>query len=139
MVIWNLFWRKVICPVNLHPLFLFWKHESVCDPEKNQVAKHRVIVIQKEKRQPGLFAFWIKMTLYFSPCFFQVHILDLIFKVPNPKKISGGPDKLEKWVQINWTIVHKTRNYIRWSHQSFALLIHEMCLKLLEIQAHLMN
>ena len=24
-------------PVNLHPLFLFWKHGSVCDPEKNQV------------------------------------------------------------------------------------------------------
>ena len=21
-------------PVNLHPLFLFWKHVSVCDPEK---------------------------------------------------------------------------------------------------------
>ena len=21
-------------PVNLHPLFLFWKHGSVCDPEK---------------------------------------------------------------------------------------------------------
>ena len=25
------------CPVNLHPLFLFWKHGSVCDTEKNQV------------------------------------------------------------------------------------------------------
>ena len=24
-------------PVNLHPLFLFWKHGWVCDPEKNQV------------------------------------------------------------------------------------------------------
>jgi hypothetical protein len=21
-------------PVNLHPLFLFWKHRLVCDPEK---------------------------------------------------------------------------------------------------------
>ena len=25
-----------IRPVNLHPLFLFWKPGSVCDPEKNQ-------------------------------------------------------------------------------------------------------
>ena len=27
----------LIFPVNLHPLFLFSKHGSVCDPEKNQV------------------------------------------------------------------------------------------------------
>ena len=46
---------------------------------KKQVAKNRVIVIQKEKRQ-----------------------LDF-FKVPGPKKISDRPDKLEKWVQIDWT------------------------------------
>ena len=39
---------------------------------KKQSAKNRVIVIQKEKRQPGLF-----------------------LKVPDPKKISGRPDKLE--------------------------------------------
>ena len=49
-------------PVNLHPLFSFEKHGSVCDPEKNmgckkQGAKNRVIVIQKEKRQPALFSF----------------------------------------------------------------------------------
>ena len=46
---------------------------------KKQVAKNRVIVIQKENRQPGLFSFWITMTLFFAPCFFEVHILDLIF------------------------------------------------------------
>ena len=46
---------------NDHYLFLFWKHGSVCDPEKN-----------------------------------QVYILDLIFfKVPDPGKISGRPDKLK--------------------------------------------
>ena len=38
---------------------------------KKQDAKNRVIVIQKEK--------WP---------------LDLLFKVPDPKKISGRPDKL---------------------------------------------
>ena len=33
-------------------------------------------------------------------------MLDLIFfKVPDPKKISGQPDKLELWVQIDWAIV----------------------------------
>ena len=43
---------------------------------KKQGAKNRVIVIQKEKRQPGLFPFWITMTLFFAPCF-----LHLIFWV----------------------------------------------------------
>ena len=27
-------------PVNLHPLFLFWKHGSVCDPEKKSGPKY---------------------------------------------------------------------------------------------------
>ena len=31
-----LHWR----PVNLHPLFLFWKHGSVCDPEKKSGPKY---------------------------------------------------------------------------------------------------
>ena len=75
-------------PVNLHPLFLFWKHGLVCDPENNWVqnmgfkkqnAKNRVIVIQKEKRQPGLFSFWITMTLLFCTLLFATHILELIF------------------------------------------------------------
>ena len=35
------FWFTVVCilitcPVNQHPLFLFWKRGSVCYPEKNQ-------------------------------------------------------------------------------------------------------
>ena len=67
-------------PVNLHPLFLFWKHRSVCDPEKYQVQnmdlkkarwKNGVIVIQKEKRQPGLCSFWITMTPFFHLSFFR--------------------------------------------------------------------
>ena len=28
------------------------------------------------------------------------------FLIPDPKKISGRPDKLEKWVQIDWTSVY---------------------------------
>ena len=36
---------------------------------KKQVAKNRVIVIQKEKRQPGLFSFWI--TIFLHPAFFR--------------------------------------------------------------------
>ena len=51
-------------------------------PEKKQGAKNRVIFIQKEKKQPGL--------LYSGP-FFRPDF----FKVPDPKKISGRPDKLE--------------------------------------------
>ena len=41
----------------------------------------------------------IAMTLFFSTCFFQVHILDLIFfKVTNWPKFS----EQESWVQIDW-------------------------------------
>ena len=46
---------------------------------KKAGSKNRVIVIQKEKRQPDLFSCWMTMALFFSPCFFHVHILDLIF------------------------------------------------------------
>ena len=35
-------------------------------------------------------------------------MLDLFFKVPDPRKISGRPDKLEWWVQIDWAIVEKS-------------------------------
>ena len=46
---------------------------------KKQGEKNRVIVIQKEKKAECFFFFWIKITLFFVTCFFQVHILDLIF------------------------------------------------------------
>ena len=79
------------CPVNLHTLFYLirsaWYFFRVWNFKKNvqnmvwkkQGAKNRVNVIQKENKQPGLFSFWITMTQFFAPCFFQVHILDLIF------------------------------------------------------------
>ena len=52
-------------------------------------SKKRVIIIQKVKRQPGPFSFWIKMTLFFSPCFFLVQNMDLIFfRVINWPKFS---------------------------------------------------
>ena len=35
------------------------------------------------------------MTLFSAPCFFQVHILDLVF-------YQVEPVKLEKWLQIDW-------------------------------------
>jgi hypothetical protein len=35
------------------------------------VQKNRVIVIQKEKRQPGLFSFLITMTLFFCTLLFS--------------------------------------------------------------------
>ena len=60
--------------------FRVWKKSGPkYGSEKSRVQKSRVIVIQKEKRQPGLFSFWITMTLFFAPCFFQVHILGLDF------------------------------------------------------------
>ena len=59
----------VSCPVNLHRLFLFWKHGS--KQVQNMGCKNRVIVIQKEKR-PGCLSFWIAMTLFFAPCFMHL-------------------------------------------------------------------
>ena len=71
----------------MHPLFLYWKHGSVCEPEKNQVQN---------------------MDLKKSGCKKQGHCYSNFFlnsndPVPDPKKMSGRPDKLEKWVQIDWT------------------------------------
>ena len=96
------FLGNYIRPVNLHPLSLFWKHGSVCDPVKKvqnmgckmQGAKNRVIVVQKEKRPGCFFSFWITMTLFLHPAFCNPYF-GPFFKVPDPKKISGRPDKLE--------------------------------------------
>ena len=48
------------------------------------------------------------MTLFFCTLLFSGPYFGLDFlKVTGPKKISGRPDKLEKWVQIDWTTVRK--------------------------------
>ena len=101
--------NKPIRPVNLHPLFLFWKPGSVCDPEKNwaptqksRMQKTKVGVIQKEKKQPVLFSFWITMTLFFCTLLFAKSRVPEFLKVPDPKNILGRSDKLEQWVQIDW-------------------------------------
>ena len=80
-----------ICPVNQHPLFLFWKPGSVCDPEKNwaptqksRMQKTKVGVIQKEKKQPVLFSFWITMTLFFCTLLFCKKQGPWIFKSSRP-------------------------------------------------------
>ena len=55
---------------------------------KKQDAKNRVIVIQKEKRPGSLdpdFLYPAFCNQYLGP----------FFKVPDPKKISGRPDKLK--------------------------------------------
>jgi hypothetical protein len=60
-----------------------------------RVQKTKVIVIQKEKRQPGLFSFWITMTPFFCTLLFEKSRVPDFLKVPDSKKISGRPDKLE--------------------------------------------
>jgi hypothetical protein len=96
---------KVICPVNIHPLFLFWKHGSVCDPEKIQVqnmdlkkARWKKQGHCNSKREEARLSLLflnnndpVFCSLLFSgPCFGLYFV-----KVPGPKKISGQPDKLE--------------------------------------------
>ena len=56
----------------------------------------------KKMRQPGLFSFGITMTLFFAPCFLAKSRVPDFFKVQDPKKISGRPDKLNIRVQIDW-------------------------------------
>ena len=74
-------------PVNLHPLFLkighpaFWKLGTLLFEKKNRGKRSKVIVIQKEKRQPGLFSFWIKN----DPIFFS--LLFAKSRVPHFSKI----------------------------------------------------
>ena len=100
-------------PVNLHRLFLFWKHWLICDHEekwvqnmgcKKQGAKHRVIATQKDKRQCKkqghcyfkktisshyLFSFWVTMTLFFAPCFLQPIFWTLYLKFQNLKNLKS--------------------------------------------------
>ena len=90
-------------PVNLHPLFLFWKHGSVCDPEKNRskygpekskVKKQGHCYSKREEARllflflnnnDHVFGFLLFSGAYFGPDF---------FKVADPKKIPGRPDEL---------------------------------------------
>ena len=83
-----------IFPVNLHPLFLFSKHGSVCDPEKNQVQN-------VDLRKAGY-----KKQGYFH--FSRSILWTWFFLSSRTKKKSGGPDKLEKWMQNDWTIGSKS-------------------------------
>ena len=56
------------CFIGLWP----WKNQvQNMDLKKAGCKKTRVIVIQKEKRQPGFFSFWITMTLFFCTCFLK--------------------------------------------------------------------
>ena len=75
-------------PVNLHPLFLIWKHGSVCDPEKKSGPKHGVQKTgckkpghcyskRDEARLPLLFL--NKNDSVFCTLLFAPHILDLMF------------------------------------------------------------
>ena len=68
----------VTCPVNLHPIFLFGKHGLVCDPEKKYGMQKAGSKKQRHCYSKREEAAW--------PDF---------FKVADPKKISGWPDKLE--------------------------------------------
>ena len=64
---------------------------------KGQGTKNRAIVIQKERRQPNLFSFWIKITLFLKPCFLHPVFCSTFFsRVANRPMFS----KQELWVQI---------------------------------------
>ena len=75
-------------PVNLHPLFLFWKNGLVCDPEKKSGPKSGMQkagckkqghCYSKREEAAALFSFWIIMTLFFAPCFLHPIFLTWFF------------------------------------------------------------
>ena len=67
-------------------------------PEKIMAQKKRVIVIPKEKRQPGLFSFGITMTLFFCTLLFSGPYFG-----PNFFRVTNWPmfSKQERQVQID--------------------------------------
>ena len=103
---------SVLHPVNLHPVFLFWKHGLVCDPEKSQVQNMVLKKSKKEKRPGFFFSFWITMTLFFRSISWT-----WFFWVPDPKKISGRPDKLElgltRIVGADWLGAYVLSSYLQ--------------------------
>ena len=69
---------------------------------------HPAFVMQKEKRQPGLFSFWITMTLFFAPCFLHPAFCTpfwtrSFFQDPKPTHVfktrTVGADWLGKCIQ----------------------------------------
>ena len=105
-------------PVNLHPLFLFWKHGSVCDPEKNQVQNMDCKKQGAENRQRGLFSFWVTMTLFFCNLLFATHVLDPFFqghKLTHVFKIRiVCADWLGEWVWEKYMILIQKSISISW-------------------------
>ena len=103
-----------------------WKKNQVqnMDLKKARWKKNRVVVVQKEKKPSCLFSFWITMTLFFAPCFFQVHILDLIFiKFQTLKKYQVDLINLNSGCRLTGRIgilkcyhmlVKLSRSYILW-------------------------
>ena len=71
----------LICPVNLYPLFLFWKHGSVCDPEKK--IRSKIWDIKSRVQKTGSLLFKKRRgrqaASFFAPCFFAPDILDPFF------------------------------------------------------------
>ena len=114
------FWYKLIrislCIKNLYSFVQsicthYSCFENVCQFVTLKKIRSEIWTWKKARCKKGyLFFFWILMTLLFAPSFFQVHILNLIFfkfqtlkmsgwpdffKVPDTKKTSVQPDKLE--------------------------------------------
>ena len=116
-------------PVNLHPLFLFWKHGSVCDLEKNQIQnmdlkkarwKNRVcyLFVWYSKREEArlsllflnnndpVFCNLIFSGPYFGPVFWGSQT-DPCFQNKNSGcRLTG---QLWKHLNLNWKLIEKTK------------------------------
>ena len=116
-------------PVNLHPLFLFWKHGSVCDPEKkgskiwvskSRVKKTRSLLFKKRRGSCPLL-FLNNNDPVFCTLLFASHIFDLIFfQGHKPTHVFKtrivGTDWLGEWVQLTGQIRCISEEIVKKSH-----------------------
>ena len=102
-------------PVNLHPIFLFWKHGSVCDPE-NMGCKNEGTKNKEYAAWPGLFSFWITMNLFFHPAFctlyFGPHYQTLKKYHVNPMNYISGCRLSGRLWTLKWIILKSSDHYV---------------------------
>ena len=108
-------------PINLHPLSLFWKHGSQT-LKKNHVQnmgckkQGHCYSIREEARLPLLILNNndpVFCTLLFAP-----YILDpILLKVPDPKQISGRPDKLCSGCRLTGRLHSTNSSVIKFLHK----------------------
>ena len=78
------------------------KGSKIC-VTKSRVQKTESLLFKK--RRGNLASSFFEWPCFLHPPFFTPYFGPFFNKVPDPKQISGQPDKLEQWDQIDWARV----------------------------------